>query len=215
MIYKSIPEIEQVFLGSSTAIGRIFNGSDLVFKKEEEDPYWGQYIIFSDPDVKSIIVNKYGDTTIGEITYGQAAAVTSFMSGAYEPNNPLFKNKSIDSFDEFTYFTSITSVGNFTCYECSNMTSITIPENVTSIGEYAFGDCSSLESVTIPSSVTSIGRSAFYECTNMTSINIPNGVTYINDTTFYSCSSLTSITIPENVTSILQKDEVQSHDLSG
>ena len=36
--------------------------------------------------------------------------------------------------------------------------------SVTSIGECAFYNCSSLTSVTIPNSVTSIGDWAFYEC---------------------------------------------------
>ena len=35
---------------------------------------------------------------------------------------------------------------------------------VTSIGKSAFYDCSGLTSVTIPNSVTSIGDYAFYEC---------------------------------------------------
>ncbi|MBR1667285.1 MAG: leucine-rich repeat protein [Bacteroidaceae bacterium] len=46
---------------------------------------------------------------------------------------------------------------------------ITIPNapngySVTEIGEYAFYDCSGLTSVTIPNSVTSIGDHAFADC---------------------------------------------------
>ena len=87
-------------------------------------------------------------------------------------------------------------------YNCSSLTSITIPDGVTSIGEYAFWGCTSLTSVTIPDSVTSIGGKAFSGCSSLTSITIPNSVTSIENETFYGCSSLTSITIPNSVTSI-------------
>ncbi len=36
--------------------------------------------------------------------------------------------------------------------------------SVTSIGNYAFYNCTGLTSITIPNSVTSIGDSAFYRC---------------------------------------------------
>ncbi|MGM9807844.1 MAG: leucine-rich repeat protein, partial [Candidatus Onthomorpha sp.] len=42
--------------------------------------------------------------------------------------------------------------------------------SVTSIGDRAFYNCSGLTSVTIPNSITSIGGSAFYECSSLTSI---------------------------------------------
>ena len=73
---------------------------------------------------------------------------------------------------------------------------------VTSIGNKAFYDCSGLTSVTIPNSVTEIGGSAFDGCVGLTSIIIPNGVTSIGWGAFSGCSSLTSITIPNSVTSI-------------
>jgi hypothetical protein len=69
-----------------------------------------------------------------------------------------------------------------------------IANSVTSIGYYAFFQCTSLTSITIPDSVTSIGESAFYKCTNLTSVTIPDGVTSIGRGAFDSCSSLTSIT---------------------
>ena len=66
------------------------------------------------------------------------------------------------------------SIGGHTFYNCSGLTSVTIPESVTSIGGSAFSGCSGLTSVTIPSSVTSIGGSAFYGCSGLTAVHITN-----------------------------------------
>ena len=67
--------------------------------------------------------------------------------------------------------------------------------SVTSIGYMAFFDCSGLTSVTIPNSVTSIGGSAFEWCTGLTSVTIGNSVTSIGDAAFFKCCSLMSVTI--------------------
>lgn len=73
---------------------------------------------------------------------------------------------------------------------------------VRTIGSSAFMDCSELTSVNIPNSIISIGGSAFAYCSGLTSINIPNSITSINAGTFHGCSALTSITIPSSVTEI-------------
>ena len=97
---------------------------------------------------------------------------------------------------------SVTSIGGSAFSGCKGLTSITIPNSVTSIGWHAFEDCTGLTSITIPNSVKSIGEHAFYRCTGLTSITIPNSVTSIGSEAFYNCTGLTSITIPNSVTSI-------------
>ena len=96
----------------------------------------------------------------------------------------------------------MTSIGDAAFWDCSGLTSVTIPNSVTSIGNQAFSWCSGLTSVTIPNSVTSIGYYAFYGCSGLTSVTIGNSVTSIGERAFYGCSSLTSVVIGGGVKNI-------------
>jgi hypothetical protein len=87
-------------------------------------------------------------------------------------------------------------------WNCSALTSITIPDSVTSIGEHAFDNCSGLTSATMGSGVTSIGNSAFTYCINLIEVVIPSGVTSIGGDAFNSCSGLTSVNIPSGITTL-------------
>ena len=69
-----------------------------------------------------------------------------------------------------------------------------IPNTVKIIGNSAFGDCSNLTSITIPNSVTEIGDWAFESC-KLTSITIPYSVKSIGIFIFYSCDKLRDIVV--------------------
>ena len=101
---------------------------------------------------------------------------------------------------------SVTSIGNSAFERCTGLTgTLTIPNSVTTIGGYAFLYCPSLTgTLTIPNSVTTIGEGAFWYCGGLTSITIPNSVTTIGYNVFSDCTNLTSITIPNSVTSIAE-----------
>ena len=88
---------------------------------------------------------------------------------------------------------SVTSIGFQAFWDCSGLTSVTIPNGVTSIGEQAFWFCSGLTSVTIPNSVTSIGEQAFWNCSGLTSVTIGNSVTSIGFQAFYCSTALKNV----------------------
>ena len=66
------------------------------------------------------------------------------------------------SYKEKTFIVKGIGFGAFS--DCTDLTSVTIPNSVTSIGAYAFSGCSGLTSITIPNSVTSIENFAFEGC---------------------------------------------------
>ena len=93
------------------------------------------------------------------ISEGKTAEVTMNVEDKYSGEVVIPSSITVEG-KEYT----VTSIRNSAFYECSSLTSVTIPNSVTSIGNYAFYNCSRLTSVTIPNSVTSIGESAFNGC---------------------------------------------------
>ena len=110
---------------------------------------------------------------------------------------------------------------------CTNLTSITLPDTIKTISQYAFSACSNLTScnlpdgletigkgafmssdltgkVVIPSSVTSLGESCFNGSKNLTSVEFEAGcqITEIPYGAFTSCESITRVDIPDSVTEI-------------
>lgn len=160
-------------------------------KTEEGDT---QIIQFKDAKVKAICVQNWDTNDDGELSYGEAAKVTSIRK--------FFRGTTIQSFDELQYFTGIDEIGTDAFRQCKNLTNITIPQNVIWIEEYAFSGCNSLNYIIIPKDVTWIGNSAFSQCNNLTNIIIPNGVTTIGANAFYGCNRLENITIPNSVTTL-------------
>lgn len=142
-----------------------------------------------DAEINGIYYNFSG--TSATVTYNNTN-YNSYSGAVIIPESITYNGK--------TY--TVTNIGSYAFRNCTDLTSITIPNSVTSIGYYAFSGCSSLTSIIIPNSVTSIGSSAFNKCSGLTSITIPNSVISIGGYAFYGCIGLASITIPNSVTNI-------------
>lgn len=89
-------------------------------------------------------------------------------------------------------------------YNCTSLTSVSIPASIAYIGASAFSGCKGLNSIMIPNNVTSIGNYAFDGCTNLSSVSFAQGsiLNSIGECAFRNCSSLISVTIPDSITSI-------------
>ncbi len=77
--------------------------------------------------------------------------------------------------------------------DCSEITSLSIPEGITVIGKLAFDNCDKITEVIIPNSVISLGERAFSDCDTLASVSIGNGLHTVSESAFYSCDKLTAI----------------------
>lgn len=156
-----------------------------------EEPYPGEPMVFADSAVKAICVQNWGSD--GEITYGQAAAVTTFQVSELSPS-AFMENTTITSFDELRYFTSEGASSYRSFYGCTNLESVTLPASVYQVGPQAFSGCASLASVTISEGLTTIGNNAFEDCTSLTDVTLPSTVEDMGGA-FKGCTSLETVTV--------------------
>lgn len=140
-------------------------------------------IRFADPEVKSLCVGNWDADGDGELSYDEAAAVTSL--GAV-----FTGNTEISGFDELEYFTALDSIDDEAFRGCGNLAGVRIPRGVKSIGAYAFCDDSSLKSIVIPDGVERIGSLAFQNCAGLSSLVIPDSVRELGDNPVAYCGNI-------------------------
>ena len=87
----------------------------------------------------------------------------------------------------------VASIGSNAFYNCTSMTSVTIPSGVYNLGDYAFAACMNLTHVIIPESVTNIGARAFNNCSSLATVTIPDRVARIGNNAFRDCNNLTAV----------------------
>ena len=160
-----------------------------------------------------------GCNSLSSLNIGQSvSAIPSYIF----KNCNIITDVSLDGVD---------TIGDYSFYNCSELTTITIPSSVNYIGQCAFGNCSKLATIyyNAPNCnvncitanqrpflgcnqittvylgylVQTIPDYMFYFCSNLTSINFPNSLTRIGIGNFYYCSLLTgTIMLPSSLTHI-------------
>ena len=92
-------------------------------------------------------------------------------------------------------------VGYGSFMNCTELTSVEIPDGVISISINAFRNCTSLESIKIPESVSFIGSSAFLGTKYLENFDDIDGFVIINDILYQykEQSNVTDVTIPDNI----------------
>lgn len=110
-------------------------------------------------------------------------------------------------------------------YNCTSLTSVTLPSTLTEIGLFSFYGCTSLRSINFPSNLQKINNNAFTNCPIDYVISIPTltllgagsfqntgipkvenlgSITAIGNSAFSSCTALTEVNLPSTLTTIGQ-----------
>jgi hypothetical protein len=180
--------------GTSTITANINNKSAVCNVAIVKDPKENA-IDFADIKLKAALVTRFDTNKDGEISYREAAAVSS-IEGVFEGDT------SFKSFDEFQFFSGVTRVPNNMFEAWAQMESIVLPGSIVTIGESAFNNCLSLRKIEIPDGVLNIGQRAFSSCAQLKKIIIPQSVNSIGNYIFSGCGALESITLPNGLRSI-------------
>lgn len=181
------------------------DGVEIIKKSGTES---GMFEKVFDADGTHTLVVKY--TKDGSLSYGKDEGKVSKLNLI-----------SADTHSEGVY--TVTGINEYAFYNCSDLSSIKIPNTLTNIGDMAFYGCNGLEKVCINDLAAwcnidfeyYIGHDYqfYHRDTNpllhagnlylndvlVTNLVIPNNVAKIKVAAFYGCKSITSLVIPNTV----------------
>ena len=97
---------------------------------------------------------------------------------------------------------NVIAIGTEAFYNCSSLTSITLPNSATTLGQSVFENCISLKSAYLGNGITSLDNGTFLGCSSLKSVILGGKIVNIGENVFSGCTALNEITLPASVKSI-------------
>ena len=163
-------------------------GSLVAYQSSDWNPCADSFIESCDENMKIVYTSSNGEIVT---PYKLEALGAKILDNIYEDGQGII-----------TCQIPITQIGDSAFYNCSSLTSITIPNSVTHIGKYAFSNCTLLASIELSNRITSIEEKIFSNCSTLTEIAIPNSVKSIGYAAFENCIRLSKIHIGSTMETI-------------
>ena len=173
----------------------------------------GSFSININHDISSIYNYAFSNSKIKDFII-QGSVASAFRTRSFEATSNMdnfivygdvyqtdgsfvFRNSAVKTI-KFLGSISATSatykkIGAYFAQNCTQLTTVVLPNKITSVGSYAFNGCSTLTSVVLPDSITSLGTYSFKNCTSLTTVRLPKGLTSISAGSFEGASSLATI----------------------
>ena len=125
------------------------------------------------PSLKTVVIPK----TLVNVAGGVFTGTTKLTSVTFEEGSTIIPRSILQ--------------------DCTDITSVTIPNTVTSIENYAFTN-SGITEITLPDSVKEVGMSSFEGCSNLSNVNL-NKLEKISPCAFKDCPNLKTVVIPKTL----------------
>ncbi len=143
------------------------------------------YALFEYVNDKIFYTSSDGDIVV---PFNYDAFPGNIVSNTYE------NGRGVITFDQ-----PVTSVDLEAFFDCTTLTSITLPQCLRFIGKNAFKSCP-LTEITIPAAVEHIGDGAFYYCRDLQRVHFEgDGLQSVGNSVFYRCTSLRGINLHDGV----------------
>jgi hypothetical protein len=158
--------------------------------------------------VDGIYYNTINENEVG-VAYGAPSTV---FPNTYTGDIVI---PAIVTYNDTTY--NVTSIEDYAFYQCTGLTSITIPASIKSIGDMAFFGCSALNKtiytgdianwcaikfITFTANPINYSQNLYINNQELKDLVIPNTVESIGDFAFFGFTTLSSISIPTSVKNI-------------
>ena len=165
-------------------------------------------VTYRKPAAALVASGKCGDSAkwtldaAGTLTISGSGKTWDFIDEDWNANAPWYDASLRLRIKKVVVEKGITYVGTRAFYDCSEMTSVSLPTTLETMGADVFMYCTGLTSVTIPDGVTFISGDFFLGCTSLKSVTLPDSLRDIGGCTFMYCTSLTSVRLPATLLSI-------------